>query len=423
MRLSINPQVLSVKESATLAINQRVKTLRREGAEVYHFGFGQSPFPVPNPIVEALQKHADKKDYLPTRGLPELCEAVSDFYREHFQYDFSPENVCIGPGSKELIFQTVYLLEGPLLIPSPSWVSYGPQAAIRGKRIVTIPTQRELGYRIQAEELDRICHANGEVQKILIFNNPNNPSGGYHSKSEIQDLAAICEAYQVIVISDEIYSMINFSGHPHASLAHYYPQGTIVTGGLSKVFSAGGYRLGVMMIPDSMNHVMQALKSLISETFSAVSTPVQYAALEAYRNFDGIQGEVERCTEIHQFAGEYLHERFVQMGLNCPKPDGAFYLFPDFERFRDKLKTRGILTGFQLMETLLEKFHVAMLPASDFYMSARHLGARVASVDYDGERVLREFPGKQHMDPSKTMDLFPNLVKGCDRLEEFLQTL
>ena len=423
MKLSINPQLLQVRESATLAINQKVKVLRSQNEEFYHFGFGQSPFPVPSAIQAALRAHADKKDYLPTQGMPELCKAIAGFYNNEFGYAFSPDQVCVGPGSKELIFQIIYLLEGPLLIPAPSWVSYGPQAAIRGKEIILIPTKRSNSYRLQSEELDRVCHRYGKVQKILIFNNPNNPTGSCHAEQEIKELSEICRAYQVIVISDEIYSLVSFSNHDHYSFSHYYPEGTIVTGGLSKGFSAGGYRLGVALIPDAMAPALSALKTMISETFSAVSTPIQYAALIAYGSFEELRKEIDRCKAIHQFAGEFLHQRLTGMGLNCPKPEGAFYLFPDFDNYRDVLKRQGIITGSQLSNRILQEARVAVLPASDFYLPETHLGVRVTSVDYDGTQVLEEFPAREQMDLQKTAYLFPNLVKGCERLEEFLQKL
>ncbi len=240
MRPALNPLVLSLKESATLAINLKALNLRRQGVDIVHFGFGQSPFPVPGVIQQALRDNADKKDYLPTQGLPELCEAVAGFYSKEFGYGFKPADVCIGPGSKELIFQIIYLMEGPLLVPVPSWVSYGPQAALRGKEIIPIPTSRENNYRLTPEQLDRACHSAGQSQKLLIFNNPNNPTGALYHTREIREIAEICRAYQVIVISDEIYAMIDFDQWPMGSLATHYPEGTIVSGGLSKSFAAGG---------------------------------------------------------------------------------------------------------------------------------------------------------------------------------------
>jgi aspartate aminotransferase len=423
MNPALNPLVVSLKESATLAINMKALELRKQGKDIYHFGFGQSPFPVAEPIQDALRANTDKKAYLPTRGLPELCEAVAGFYHDQYGYDFSPTDVCIGPGSKELIFQTIYLLEGPLLVPAPSWVSYGPQAALRGKDLIPITTQRENGYRLQARELDGICYKLGQSQKLLILNNPNNPTGSVYREDELKDLAEICKAYQVIVISDEIYAMVDFTDRPHSSLVHYYPEATIVTGGLSKSFSAGGYRLGVMLIPQTLGPVMGALKSIISETFSAVSAPIQYAALAAYGNFQAIRPQIEKTREIHRFIGHYVYDRFIAMGLNCPPPEGAFYLFPDFENFRAPLRKRGILTGMRLCDALLEQAQVALLPGSDFYLPATHLGVRATYVDYDGAAVLDAWSGAQPMTPEKTRQLFPNVVAGCDSLERFLQDL
>ena len=423
MRPVLNPLVLSLKESATLAINLRTLELRRQGGNIVHFGFGQSPFPVPKIIQQALAENTDKKDYLPTQGLPELCEAVAGFYNKEFGYQFLPSNVCVGPGSKELIFEIIYLMEGPLIVPAPSWVSYGPQAALRGKAIVTVPTLREDNYRLTAEELDAACYNSGQGQKLLIFNNPNNPTGALYREKEIKELAEICRAYQVIVISDEIYAMIDFDQWPMSSLATHYPEGTIVSGGLSKSFAAGGYRLGVVLIPDSLEMVMASLKSVVSETFSAVSAPIQYAALKAYGDFEEVRPFVKKTTDIYHYVLHYLHSRFIKMGMNCPKPAGAFYLFPDFDNFRVPLAQKGIMTSAKLANTLLEESGVAVLPGSDFYLPATNLAARVAGVDFDGQQALDTWPGSDHVSEEYFKEAFPKIVQGCDRIAGFLNQL
>lgn len=110
------------------------------------------------------------------------------------------------------------------------------------------------------------------------------------------------------------------------------------------------------------------------------------------------------------------------MGLNCPKPEGAYYLFPDFDNFRDKLASQSIVTSAQLCKSILDEANVALLPASDFYLSDDHLGTRVASVDYDGVEVLRGFT-QTSMDDSQLRKLFPRLVQGCARLEKYLAKL
>lgn len=423
MRPALNPLVLSLKESATLAINMKALELRREGRDIVHFGFGQSPFGVPEVIQQALRENADKKDYLPTRGLPELCDAVADYYRKEFGYNYSADEVCVGPGSKELIFQIIYLMEGPLLVPVPSWVSYGPQAALRGKEIIPIQTERDNNYRITPELLDRACYSAGQSQKLLIFNNPNNPTGALYHESEIKEIAEVCRAYQVIVISDEIYAKIDFDHWPMGSLATHYPEGTIVSGGLSKSFAAGGYRLGVILIPDSLELMMFALKSVVSETYSAVSAPIQHAALKAYRDYDEVRPYVEKACDIYKYVLDYLHTSFTSMGMNCPKAAGSFYLFPDFENFKEPLRERGILTSNRLADVLLEETGVAVLPGSDFYMPATSLSCRVAGVDFDGEEVLATWPGSKNVDREYLLQYLPKIEQGGRFIKTFLDGL
>jgi aspartate aminotransferase len=146
----LNPNISNLKESSTLKINMKVKQMRSQGKDVVHFGFGQSPFPVCSKIVERLQEHAGDKDYLPTLGLPKLREEIVSHYKKHFDYDFEPDYICIGPGSKELIYQALMILEGTVLVPAPSWVSYGPQVNSRGKHISRILTKKENNYKLQA---------------------------------------------------------------------------------------------------------------------------------------------------------------------------------------------------------------------------------------------------------------------------------
>jgi aspartate aminotransferase len=423
MRPALNPLVMSLKESATLSINLKALELRRKGKHVVHFGFGQSPFPVPELLQEALRRNADKKDYLPTQGLPELCNSVAQFYKNEFGYEFKAHNVCVGPGSKELIFQIIYLIEGPLIVPVPSWVSYGPQAALRGKQILPVITSIKNNYKLTPELLDKVCYQAGQSQKLLIFNNPSNPTGAVYYDEEIRVLAEICRAYQVIVISDEIYSMIEFDDKPMSSMAKYYPEGTLVSGGLSKSFAAGGYRLGVMLIPDSLDIVMSALKSIVSETFSAVSAPIQYAALSAYRDFEQIRPFITRTCDIHRYVLRYLHKRFTGMGLNCPKPAGSFYLFPDFEKFKGSLEKRNIFTSIGLADALFKEKNTAILPGSDFYLPVTITGCRVAGVDYNGAEALATWPGAEKVTADYFNSQFPNIEEGCRRIESFLQSL
>ena len=409
----VNPRFLAVKESATLAINQRARALRNAGQLVCHLGFGESPFPVPPSMVEALRAHAGEKAYLPGEGLPALREAAAGFLRRQ-GHALSAADILIGPGSKELLFDLLAILAGPVLVPVPAWVSYAPQAALLGKSFVPLETSRERGYRLSPETLAEACAAHSGP-KTLILNSPGNPTGTVYSLEDLRSLGEVCEREGVVVLSDEIYGLVTFAGAPAPSMATVLPSQTIMTTGLSKAFAAGGWRLGLAAVPHALGALMPPLRAMISETFSAVSAPIQYGALPAFAYGPEIAAFVERTAAIHGAAGTFLFERFQAMGLSCPRPEGAFYLFPDFEPHREALAARGITTGAALAEALLNEAGVATLPGEDFGMAAESLTLRIASVDYDGAEVLARFSKGA---PSETF--FPRLKAGADALETFL---
>lgn len=421
--MKLNPAIREIRESATLAINQRVNILRQSGRTIWHFGFGQSPFPVHPKMQEALRQNAFRKEYLPTLGLPALREAICSFHREHFQYEFAPDRVIIGPGSKELIFQALYLLEGPLILPAPCWVSYAPQGEICGKPVVPVIAGKTDGYKVRAKQLRAAGRELPAGQKVMILNSPNNPTGVVYSADELESLAQVCRELNIIVISDEIYSHVCFNGTPAKGIGSFYPEGTIVTGGLSKAFSAGGYRLGFLAAPAEMTGFIEAFVTLASETFSCVSSPIQYAAVVAFSDDSDVMEYIDQCTLLHNAAGDYLYERFTEMSLGCIRPEGGFYLFPDFAPFRRPLEGLGIAGSPDLCEYLLENVGVAMLPGTDFCHPAEELTCRVTSVDYDGGAVHEASLAQPQLDRAFIETHCPNLKNGCDALKKFLESL
>jgi aspartate aminotransferase len=415
----LNPNISNLKESSTLKINMKVKQMRSQGKDVVHFGFGQSPFPVCSKIVERLQEHAGDKDYLPTLGLPKLREEIVSHYKKHFDYDFEPDYICIGPGSKELIYQALMILEGTVLVPAPSWVSYGPQVNSRGKHISRILTKKENNYKLQADELESVCKTLTADQKILIINSPNNPTGAVYNEDEIKQIVKVAKENNIVIISDEIYALIDFTGEKKTGFFHYYPEGTIVTAGLSKSHSAGGYRLGFLATSQRLSPVIKALKALVSETFSAVSAPIQHAAVAAYENSREVEQYVDKCTSIHKEVANYISSSLEKSAIGCSKPQGAFYLLIDFEKDKELInKKLKIQTSTELANYLLDKYQVALLPGDDFYLPKEQLAFRLATVDYDGEKALNnpiDFEDKQ--------GVYRHIIQGVRQLEKFVTDL
>ena len=422
--LSINKNISQLKPSVTLQINDAVKKMRANGDRVYHFGFGQSPFPIPKKIVKKLKKNADCNHYLPTVGLQELRIEIAKFLGNHQQIKTNPENIFIGPGSKELLYQTILILEGTYLIPKGSWVSYQPQVKLIGKNYSVLETSYKYNYKLQASDLEAYCKKHTTQNNILILNSPNNPSGAVYSKEELEKLAMVCAKYDLIVLSDEIYSQISFKNFHVKSISNYYPEKTIVFGGLSKVFSAGGYRLGYMMIPEELKELNSIYKTLFSETFSAVSAPIQYAAIEAYKYKKSVKKQVEASVKILEVLGDYIYQNLTQAGISCTQPQGGFYILINFDAFKDILLKKQLANSVDLSNYLLKEYKVALLPGVDFYFAPDELIFRLAFVDFNGKKALKKYLKNDVPLNSKFIETYaPNIVNGIQKIIEFTNTL
>ena len=383
----LSPRVRLLKPSATLAINERSAELIKQGKPVYRLGLGQSPFPVPNFMVKSLQKYAHKKDYLPVKGLFQLREAVVQRLKRNEGIEWSPHNVLIGPGSKELIFMVQMAFQGELILPSPSWVSYAPQSQLAGGETTWLTTCESESYKLSAQQLDNLCKETTHQRRLLILNSPNNPTGACYSEEELHNLATVFRKYQILVISDEIYSDTHFKGE-HVSLARFYPEGTIVSDGISKWAGAGGWRLGFMCFPDQLSWLVEAMASMASETFTSVSAPIQYAAISGVNESPQMTIYLAHCRQLLSKLAEYSEQQLSQAGISVNKAQGGFYLFPSFEPLRSTLEQQGIFTGSDLAYRLLNDCGVATLSGLHFGLNDQELILRLALVDFNGEKAL-----------------------------------
>lgn len=422
-QIHLNLNVRGLKPSATLAINEKSKKLQDEGREIFRLGLGQSPFPVPDLVVEELKKNAHQKDYLAVKGLVPLREVIASYYQQREGVDYSFEDVLIGPGSKELMFLIQLVYYGDLVIPTPSWVSYAPQASIIGRNIHWIAAQENDGWRLSAEVLEEHCRHDPTRPRIVILNYPNNPTGTTYHGDELKKLADVAKRYKVIMLSDEIYAETRFDG-AHVSIARYYPEGTIISGGLSKWAGAGGWRLGCFTFPKQLHWLRDAIAVAASETFTSTSAPIQFAAIKAYENNNKLQQYLHNTRRVLERVGLTMHEQLAQAGLKVTAPDGGFYMLPSFENHREALNARGIKTSAELAARLLEDTGVAVLPGSDFGLPDDLLAVRIAYVDFDGTKAL---DAASHIaDNDKLPDEFmsqhcPRILEATKRIIQWLE--
>lgn len=381
-----------VDKSQTLLLNEQSRLLESSGTQVIKFGFGQSPFSPPEHVIHAYRDAVPQHFYAPVQGIHELREAVAAFHNTVDGLSLKAENILIAPGSKMLIYAIIGMFErADILIPTPAWVSYAPQATLWKHAAIRIPTTYETKWNITPELLEAsLKHKrNQATPSILILNYPGNPTGTTYTEHEMRAIIEICRKHSIIVISDEIYGLLDHGGS-HCSLMRYYPEGTIVTTGLSKWCGAGGWRVGVALMSEEFpSQAKETLLGIASETYSCNNTPAQYAAIAAYMYNDTIDEYLKHQRHILSAAGNYIANTLRESEVRVYSPEGGFYLLPDFTDFSESMNEQNIYTSSELCSALLSDTGVALLPGNAFGIGDDHLAARLAYVDFDGQSALQ----------------------------------
>ena len=412
MSSKVKKKILKLKESSTLVINEKSKKLISEGKKVFQFGFGQSPFPVPEKIVEKLRQNAHRKEYLPIQGLPELRSKISKYLFNRTGNNYPIENILITPGSKEAMLLIHLAFNGEIIIPAPGWVSYEPQAEIGSNKVHWLETSRSNNWFPTSIELEKKIKSIGKKKNlILILNSPNNPSGAVCNN--LEKLAKVVKKNKILVLSDEIYSDLTFSNE-YNSISKYYPELTFITGGLSKWCGAGGWRLGFLAVPKKMSEFLSSLKSLASESYSKVNTPKQYAAVEAYAGeYDKYKIKVRAILKA---IGNFTYNNLKTNKILIVPPQGAFYLMPEF-------KNKKFKTSSELCQAALNDIGVAMLPGSDFGFKPKRMLTRLSYTDFDGTEFYKNVSNCTMIDDEMIKKFAPNVVEGVDRLSNWAKNL
>ena len=403
--------ILQLKQSSTLIINEKCKKLISQGKKVYQFGFGQSPFPVPEKIVSALRENAHRKEYLPIQGLDKLRDSISNDLKKKIGVNYPKENIVITPGSKEAMLLLHVAFNGEIILSAPSWVSYEPQAIIGRNKVHWIQTSRENNWFPTAKQLENKIKSIKKKNLIFILNSPNNPSGTVCKN--LKELALVAKRYNLIVLSDEIYTDLTFC-NKYDSISKYYPEKTFISGGLSKWCGAGGWRVGFFAVPNKLSTLLENIKTLASESYSTVNSPAQFAAVEAYK---GDFSEYKTKTvNILRSVGNYVYNNLKSNKVLINPPQGAFYLMPEFPNKKYRSST-------EMCEKILDETGVAMLPASDFGFSPKKMLTRLCYIDFDGAEFLKANINGKILDDKTIEKYAPNVVKGIEKLSNWAKNL
>ena len=403
--------VKDLKPSSTLLINETSRKLEEQGKKIYKFGFGQSPFKVPEDVVEELKNNSHQNKYLPMQGLLELRNAVAKYTSKKKNFDYKSENVIIGPGSKELMFLLHVIFDGEIILPAPSWVSYAPQAILGRNKTQILQTKRENNWFPTASEIEEIILKDKNKNYLLFINSPNNPSG--QICANLEEISRVAQKYNLIILSDEIYSELSFENN-YKSISSFCPEKTIVSNGLSKWCGAGGWRLGYFIIPDSLKEIKNMINVLASETFSAVSAPIQYAAIKAYENEH--LDYIDKSRNILNAIGNYVYENLKSNVVLINKPQGGFYLMPEF-------LNKKFNSSSEMCESILKDTGVALLPGSDFGFEKNRMLVRLSFTDFDGQKFMNKVQNNQKIDNDLINKYAPKIVEGVDNLRKWSESI
>lgn len=403
--------IKDLKPSSTLRINEISRELEIKGEKIFKFGFGQSPFQVPLDIVNELKNNAHQNKYLPMQGLKELRETVAKYVSTKKDYNYNSKNVIIGPGSKELMFLLQVLFEGEIILPAPSWVSYVPQAILGRNKIQTIQTTRENNWFPTGTEIEQVILKDKKKNYLLFLNSPNNPSG--QVCKNLEEISQIAKKYNLIILSDEIYSELSFE-EGFKSIASFCPEKTIISTGLSKWCGAGGWRLGYFIIPNTLSDLKNAINVLASETFSSVSAPIQYAAITAYSNDHSEY--INNSKNILRAIGNYVYENLKSNKVIINKPQGGFYLMPEFSN-------KSFSTSSKMCDNLLKETGVALLPGLDFGFDEKRMLARLSFTDFNGQEFMNNTKDEKKIDNDLILKFAPKIVEGVDKLKKWSESI
>ena len=422
-----------IKRSSTLLINEKVKTMWQDGEDILHVAFGESRFPVHPDLSKALNDGMSNRSYLSSLGTDSLRTKIAEYYTKQLNIDISYDQVIVGVGSKSLLYSIIQAIDGDILLPRPSWVSYSSIATMCNRSIKRFDLNKNNGYKLNIDSLkDAYSSAknSGINPSMLVLNSPNNPVGNSFEKSDIQSVANWAQENNITILSDEIYGLITFKENKHHTPLTYYPDKTIVFSGLSKHLSLGGWRLGISILPRNSfgQQLISKFESISGNIWSCVPSPFQVVGETAFSNNESIADYINVCTNIHRVRTLFIYEQFQDLGIDCPRPTGGFYIYASFKKWSDQLSKIDIISCTSLSEYLLDKYKIATLPGSAFGDDPENLCLRISSsyldmeTDESAQKILDIYNDGTD-ERSFINDHHPRLKLFISKMNDFLNTI
>jgi len=359
--MRISERLAQIKPSATLAVNAKAQELRAQGREIISLAVGQPDFGTPQHVCDAAKAAMDDgfTRYTPVPGIPELRDAVANYYTKFYGAKTCGDNAIISNGGKQVLYNLLMALINPgeeVLIPAPYWVSYPAMVQFAEGVSVFVPTTAEEDYLVTLEGLEAV---RTDKTRVLILNSPSNPTGCCYTQAQLEAIAQWARNNDIFIISDEVYDRLVYAPAEPASLAKVWethPETIAIVGALSKSFCMTGWRVGYALAHEEL---VKAMSKIQGQSTSNINSITQKAALAA---LNGSWDIVDEMKESFVRRRDLAYEIITGWGAECPKPDGAFYLFPVL----DKFYTEDAPDSAAMCTKILEEVGVALVPGSAF---------------------------------------------------------
>ncbi len=367
MSINLSQRIKKLKPSATLAMAAKARELKAQGQDIVSLSLGEPDFAPPEFIKKAAIQAIEENyhGYPPVDGYTDLKEAIIEKFKRDNKLTYKPSQIVVSTGAKQALSNVAWAMLNPgdeVILPCPYWVSYSDIVKLAGGVPIEVKTSIDTQFKMTAEQLEA---AITPKTKMLWYSSPCNPSGAIYSKEELRALADVLQKHpDIVVLSDEIYEHINYTGNPHASIAQFTDMynRVITVNGISKSFSMTGWRIGYIGAPEE---IARACNKNQGQTTSGANCIAQRATITALKApVSKIQYMIDEFAERRTLILQLLAE--VE-GFVCTKPDGAFYVFPNISAYFGKT-IRGTLinnaTDFSMF--LLKEAKVATVTGEAF---------------------------------------------------------
>ncbi|NNC38200.1 MAG: pyridoxal phosphate-dependent aminotransferase [Acidimicrobiales bacterium] len=358
----ISQRLSKIAPSATLAITQKVRTLKAEGKDVIGLGAGEPDFDTPDHIKQAAIDAiaAGKTKYTNVDGIPELKQAICDKFARDNDLAYTPGQINVSPGGKAVLYNALVATLDPgdeVIIPTPCWVSYPDMVKLAGG--VPVMAQPDPEFKLTPVTLDRLITPK---TRWLILNSPSNPTGTAYNRDELLGLAEVLRKYpHVWILTDDIYEHLVYDRFEFTTLAYVAPdlwERTLTMNGVSKAYAMTGWRIGYAGAPRPL---IGAMAKVMGQTTSNPSSISQWAAVAA---LNGPHDFLAERNTIFKERRDFVVDRLNAIeGISCPNPDGAFYVFPEISG----LLGRKFKTDIEFSTALIDEVHVGVVPGTAFY--------------------------------------------------------